>query len=136
MSVNSDQVDIFEKIEEVKCDEEITDLELDVKIEKSDEQGNIKTEVFEENNYSEPFQIIGKKRKNQERSNLENESKKIKEEFVVFEEFDDQQETLVKQEPQEIKEIYLDDLNNQVIKIGQPLFNRVLVLLQIYKKSM
>ena len=115
MKVNSDQIEIFRKIEEVKCDEEITDLELDVKIENSDEQGNIKTEVFEEKNYSEPFQIVGEKRKNHEKANLENESKKIKEEFVVFEEFDDQQETLVKQEPQEINEIYLDDLNNQVI---------------------
>ena len=52
MGVNSDQIDIFEKLEEEKSDEEITDLELDVKIENSDEQGNIKTEVFEEKNYS------------------------------------------------------------------------------------
>ena len=114
MGVNSDQVDIFEKIEEVKCDEEITDLELDVKIENSDEQGNIKTEVFEENKF-EHIQTIGKKRKNRERSNFENENKKIKEEFVVFNELDDQQ--CPKQEPREIKEINLDDLNNQVIQV-------------------
>jgi hypothetical protein len=38
-----------ESFEEIKFDEEITDLELEVKIEKSDEKNNIKTEVFEEN---------------------------------------------------------------------------------------
>ena len=107
MSVNSDQVDIFEKIEEVKSDEEITDLELDVKIENSDEQGNIKTEVFEENKF-EHIQTIGKKRKNRERSNFENENKKIKEEFVVFEESDEQR--FPKQEIEEINPNYLNNL--------------------------
>ena len=114
--VYSEHIKHFENMnEEIYPGKEITDLALEIKIEKTDEERNIKTEVLEETNYSELLQIIGEKRKNQERSNLENESKKIKEEFVVFEEFDDQQETLVKQEPQEIKEIYLDDLNNQVI---------------------
>ena len=116
MKVNSDQIEIFRKIEEVKCDEEITDLELDVKIENSDEQGNIKSEVFEEENQFEHIQTIfnhiqtiGQKRKIQEPSNLKNENKKIKEEFVVFEEIDE------KEKPQEIKEIHFDDSNNQVI---------------------
>ena len=55
-----------------------------------------------------PSQIIGEKRKNQEISNLENENKKIKQEFVVFEE---------KEEPQEIKKIRIeiDESNYQVI---------------------
>ena len=85
--------------------EEMTDLDLEVKIEKLDEEKNIKTEVFDETNIM-PSQFIGEKRKNKEKSNLEN--KKIKQEFVVFEE---------KEEPQEIKEIRLDidESNNQVI---------------------
>ena len=84
--------------------DEITDLEL--KIEISSETENIKSEVFEEKNNSEPLQVIGEKRKNDESSNLEN--KKLKEEFVVFEESDH------KHEPRETEEINLDDFNNQV----------------------
>ena len=84
--------------------EEMTDLDLEVKIEKLDKEEYIKTEVVKEIVFSKPFQIIGEKRKNEEMSNLEN--KKIKEEFVVFEEIDE------KEKPQEI---HLDDSNNQVI---------------------
>jgi macrodomain Ter protein organizer (MatP/YcbG family) len=95
---------------EIKSDEEITDLELEIKIEKSDEKVNIKTEVTEETINSKLIQIIGEKRHfNVEISNLEN--KRIKEEFVVFEEFD------YKKEPQKITDIIFDDLNNQVILI-------------------
>jgi hypothetical protein len=96
-------------VKEMKNDAAMTDFELEVKIEKRDEKGDIKTEVFEENN-SASFQIIGEKRKNTERSYLENENKKIKEEFVIFEELD------YKLESQEIVEINLGVLNNQVIK--------------------
>ena len=85
MDVNSDHIEIVQKIDE-KVKSEITDLELEVKIEKTDETGKIKIEVFEEENNSEALQIIGEKRKSQERSDLENENKKIKEEFVIFEE--------------------------------------------------
>ena len=99
MDLNSDQAEMSEKI---------IDLDLEIKIE---EKVNIKTEVIEETNNSERHQIIGEKRKNQERSNSENENKKIKEEFVVFEESD------YEREPQEIRELNFDDLNNQVIKI-------------------
>ena len=81
----------------------IRDLELEIKIEKLDQKGNVKTKIFEEKNIPEPHQIIGEKRKNQEISNFQNENKKIKEEFVVFEESDHKQE-----------EINQDDLNNQV----------------------
>ena len=110
MEVDSDDVRMFKKLyEEVKSDEELTDLELEVKIEKSDETENIKTEVFEEVNNLTPFQIIGEKRKNPERWNVENENKKIKEEFIVFEELDDNHR------PQETEEINFDDLINQVI---------------------
>jgi hypothetical protein len=111
MDIDSDQVETVRKIEEVKSDEEITDLELNVKIEKSGEKGSIKTEVFEEKNDLEPLQIIGEKRKNQEKSNLENETKK-KEEYGVFEDLDYQEE------PQEIQEIDIDDLDNQVSEIS------------------
>ena len=111
MDIDSDQVETVRKIEEVKSDEEITDLELNVKIEKSGEKGSIKTEVFEEKNYLEPLQIIGEKRKNQEKSNLENETKK-KEEYGLFEDLDYQEE------PQEIQEIDIDDLDNQVSEIS------------------
>jgi hypothetical protein len=94
MEVNSDHVELIERMdEEVYSGEEITDLELGVKIEQHDEIENIKTENFEEKNYSEiKIQIIGEKRKNHEEKNLEIEPKKIKEEFVVFEELDDEQE--------------------------------------------
>ena len=108
MEVNSDQVDISEKNDEnVKSDKEITDLELEVKIETPDVAGNIKTEVFEEENNSESFQITGEKRKNNNKSDLVN--KKVKDEFVVFEEFD------YKQLPQQAEEINLGTSDNQVI---------------------
>ena len=116
MEVNSDHVENFENMDEkIKFDDEITDLEHEVKIEKTDETGKIKAEFFEDANNSEPLQIIGEKRKNRERSNLEIENKKIKEEFVVYEELDEKQE--LKPEPQEIEEINPDDFDNQVIKI-------------------
>ena len=115
MEVNSDHVEIFESMnEKIKSDGVITDLELEVKIEETDETGKIKTKVFEETDYSELVQIIGEKRKSQERSNLENEDKKIKEEFVVYEELDN------KQEPQEVEEINNDGFDYQVIKICIP----------------
>ena len=57
--------------EEVKSDDGIIDLELEIKIEKLGEKDIFKTEFFEE-----PRQIIGKKRLNQETSNLVN--KKLK----------------------------------------------------------
>jgi hypothetical protein len=100
------QVEISETKDEVKSVEEITDLELEVKVEKFDETGDITTEVFEKMNNSGSLKIIGEKRKNKE---LYSENKKIKQEFVVFE------ESGYKQEPQEIKEINLGYLNNQVI---------------------
>ena len=103
MEINSDNVEI---IEEVDSCEGITDLELEIEV-----KTNIKTEVFDETNNADPHQIIGKKRKNNERSNLEIENKKIKDEFVLLEETD------YKKEPQEIEELYLDDLNNQVINL-------------------
>jgi midasin (ATPase involved in ribosome maturation) len=110
MDVSSDHVKVVEKMyTEVKSDEELIDFELEVKQEKSDEKGNIKTEVFEKENYPEPFQIIGEKRKNQERSDLKNENKKVKEKFVVFEESD------YKQEAQEIAEINLGGSNNHEV---------------------
>ena len=109
MDLNSDQAEIFEEIDvDLDSTEKITDLDLEIKIEV---KGNIKTEVIEKTNNSEPHQIIGEKRKNEKISTLKNENKKIKEEFVVFEESD------YKQEPQEIEEINLDDSNNQVINI-------------------
>ena len=114
MNVNSAQIEKLEKMdEEFEPEEEITDLDLEVKIEESDENRYIKTEVSDEINNSE--QIIGEKRKNKEKPNLENENKRVKEEFVLFEEIDD------KQEPQEIKKINNDDLNNQVVQIKKPL---------------
>ena len=79
MDGNLDHLEIFEKMDEkVYPGEEITDLEIEVKIEKLDETANIKSEVCEETNNSEPLQIIGEKRKNQETSNLEDETKKLK----------------------------------------------------------
>jgi flagellar biosynthesis GTPase FlhF len=114
MNVNSAHIEKLEKMdEEFEPEEEITDLDLEVKIEESDENRYIKTEVSDEINNSE--QIIGEKRKNKEKPNLENENKRVKEKFVLFEEIDD------KQEPQEIKEINNDDLNNQVVQIKKPL---------------
>jgi hypothetical protein len=108
MEINSGNVKIVEKTnKEVQFHEEITDLE--VKIELSTQTGNIKTEVFEEGKKSESFRIIGEKWKNEERLILEN--KKIKYEFVVLEESD------YKQEPQEIEEPSINDLNNQVTNI-------------------
>ena len=107
MDFNSDHAEILEKIDEdLDSDEKKADLGLEIKIEE-----NIKIEVIEKTNNSEPHQIIGEKRKNDEISTLENEHKKIKEEFVVFEESD------YKQEPQFIEEINLDDSKNQVINI-------------------
>ena len=100
MDFKTENVDFSE---EVDSGEEVLDSEL--KIEKLDEEGFIKTEVFQD---FQPIQIIWKKKqKNKEISNLE--TKKIKEEFVVFKEIDE------KEKPQEIKEIYFDDSNNQVI---------------------
>ena len=111
MEINSENVKIVEKTnQEVEFHEEITDLE--VKIELSSQTGNIKTEVFEEIKKSDSFRIVGEKRKNEEKLILEN--KKIKDEFVVFEESD------YKQEPQEIEELNLDDLNNQVTNTFPP----------------
>ena len=66
--------------------------ELEVKIENPDEVGNIKTEVFEEKNYSEP---------------LQEENKKIKEEFVL-------EKINEKQKPPETKEINIVGWNNEV----------------------
>ena len=106
MDLNSDNVEIVEEMEEVYSGE---DLVLELKIEKLDEEENIKTEVFKEPNNSESFQISGEKRKNEERSNLENEIKKNKEEFAVFIEESD-----CKQEPQETEKLNRDDVNNKV----------------------
>ena len=109
MEVNSDHVEIIENtVEEVYSGEEMSFIDQEVKIEAHDEIETINTDVFEEKNNSELLQIIGEKRKNKEKSYLENDTKKIKEEFVVFEESD------YKQEPLEIEEINLDDSNNQV----------------------
>ena len=106
MDVHLENVDFIEK--EVYAFGDITDLDLEIKTEKFDEERNIKTEVFDEkNNISS--QIIGEKRKNEEISNLEKENKKIKQEFVEFEEKDDNEK------PQEIKGIEIDESNNQVI---------------------
>ena len=108
MEVNSDLVEISEKINrEVYSDERITDLELEVKIETIEEIGIFKTEACEEKNNPEYLQIIGQKRKNNEL--LDTENKKIKEECILFEEFD------YKQEVQETQDVNLSDLNNQVI---------------------
>ena len=88
MDVDSENVDFIEQVDkEVYACGDITDLDLEIKIEKLDEERNIKTEVFEEKN-NLPSQFIGEKRKNEEISNLEN--KKIKQEFVVFEESNNQ----------------------------------------------
>jgi hypothetical protein len=110
MGINSDHVEILE-IMDRELKSEITDLELEVKIEKLDEERNIKTVVFEETNNFEPLRIIREKRKNQEISNSEIESKKFKEEF---EDLDHEQE------PQKIKKNYLHDSNNQVTFIMGP----------------
>ena len=107
MDVDSENVDFIEK--EVYACGDITDLDLEIKIEKMDEEKNIKTEVFEEkNNISS--QIIGEKRKNKEISNLEN--KKIKQEFEE------------KEESQEIKEmrIEIDESQNEVFLINHFFF--------------
>ena len=120
MEGNSDHVKNLGEIkEEFKSDLEITDLELEVKIEITPENHNIKTELFKEENNFESVQITGEKRKNKELSNLEN--KKIKEEFLLFQELDDKHETT--QESQEIKEINLEDLNNQVTAEKQFIFS-------------
>jgi hypothetical protein len=106
MDVNSENVDFIEKLDkEVYTCGDITDLDLEIKIEKLDEEKKVKNEVLEEKN-NMPSQIIGKKRKNKKISNLEN--KKIKQEFVVFEE----------KEIKKIKEIRIEivESNNQVIK--------------------
>ena len=81
MDFKTENVDFSE---EVDSGEEV----LELKIEKLDEEGFIKTEVFQD---FQPIQIIGEKRKNKEISNLEN--KKIKEEFVVFEEIEEKKKT-------------------------------------------
>jgi hypothetical protein len=66
MHLNSAHVEIFDNIDEdVESEEVITDLDLEIKREKMNEKINIKTEVLEETNNSELFQIIGEKRKNQ-----------------------------------------------------------------------
>ena len=116
MDSNSDHVENFKNIaEEVKTVKEVTDLGIEVKIENPDGEINFKTESSEEQNDSEPIQVIGEKWKNNEKSNLEIENKKIKEEFVVFEELDHKIELQDKPESQNIREINLDDLDNQVI---------------------
>jgi hypothetical protein len=104
MEINSDHVEIVAKMNEEANSGE-------VKTEPHDEIFKINTNVFEEKNNFEPLKIIGEKRKNKKKSNSENENKKIKEEFVVFEELDD------KHEFHEIEEIDLEDSNNQVIYI-------------------
>ena len=121
MDVNSDPVEIIENMDEEvysggkisfldqEVKTEIIDIELEVKIEKTDETEHVKTEIVEETYNSEPPKTIGEKGRNQGESNLEIENKKIKEEFVVFEELD------VQQEPQDIEEINRDDLNNEVL---------------------
>ena len=106
MDVYSENVDFIERRNK-EVYKDITDLDLEVKIEKLDKERNIKTEVFEENKFI-PFQIIEEKRKNKEISNLVNENKKIKQELVLFEEIDD------KEESQEIR-MEIDDSNKQVI---------------------
>jgi hypothetical protein len=89
MDVDSENVDFIEKVDkEVYACGDITDLDLEIKMEKLDEERNIKTEVFDEKNIM-PSEIIGEKRKNKEILNLENENKKIKQEFVEFEEKND-----------------------------------------------
>jgi hypothetical protein len=65
--------------------------------------------------FSESLSIIGEKRKEYIKSNLDNENKKIKQEF---------EDSGDKQEPQETEEINLDALKNQVIKI-RSFFNRI-----------
>ena len=76
MEVTLDDVEISERMdEEVNSGEKITDLELEIKIEKIE---TIKTEIFKAKNKFESFEIIGDKRKNQETSNLEDENKKLK----------------------------------------------------------
>jgi hypothetical protein len=103
MDIDSENVDFIEK--EVYACGDITDLDLEIKIEKLDEERNIKNEVFDEKNIM-PSQFIGDKRKKKEKSNSENEKKKIKQEFEE------------KEEPQEIKDIRIgiDESNNQVNK--------------------
>ena len=124
--------------DEIESDEQITDLDLEVKTEKLDEtkhikievfeekkdyeitdldfkiekpeEGYIKTEVFDVKFNSEPVKIIRQKTKNQEAPNFEYE---IKEEFAVFEKLQ------YKQEPQDFDEIHFDDLNNQVVLINK-----------------
>ena len=77
MEVNSDHVEFLGKNDgEFESDDGIIDLELEIKVEKLGEKDIIKTEFFEENNDSGALQIIGKKRLNQETSNLVN--KKLK----------------------------------------------------------
>ena len=109
MDLDSENVDFIEK--EVYACGDITDLDLEIKIEKMDEERNVKTEVFEEKN-NIPSQIIGKKRKNKEISNLENKNKKIKQEFEA------------KEESQEIKEMQLeiDESQNEVFLINHFFF--------------
>ena len=129
MDVDSENVDFIEKLEkEVYACGDITDLDLQIKIEKLDEERNVKDEVFEEKNIM-PFQIIGEKRKNKEILNLEN--KKIKQEFVVFE------EKIDNEEPQEIKEIQIgiDESNNQVIDKNVLFINHNLFLYTVHLKE-
>jgi hypothetical protein len=115
MDVNSKYVEILNKMNEKIKSEEITDLELEVKIEKTNDEENIKSEFFEKTNYSEPIPIIGEKRKNQEISNLENKNKKIKEEFVLFTELYDEQIPGDKPENEKITEkfVVFEKLDNQ-----------------------
>ena len=42
MEVNANQIEKTDEV--IKTEEEITDLELEIKIEKSDQKGNVKTE--------------------------------------------------------------------------------------------
>jgi hypothetical protein len=106
MEVNSVKVKTLKNIDdEFKSDENIINIEQDVKIEIADEKGNVKTEDFEGENNSEP-KIIEEKRKNEKSQNLEN-----KIEFAAFEESD------FKQEVQKIQKSILDDSNIEVLTI-------------------
>ena len=115
MEVYSDQVEVLKKKDEKIKSEEITDLELEVKIEETNGEEKIKSEFFEERNYSEPIQIIGEKRKNREISNLKHKNKKLKEEFDLFEELDDKQALQDKQENEKIKAefVVFEKLDNE-----------------------
>jgi hypothetical protein len=109
MEHKSDHFEIIKKNgEKVYSGEVMSFSDLELKTEPHDEIGTIHTEIFEKQNNSELLQIIGEKRKNKEKSYLENGTRKIKEEFVVFEESDYKQE---------IEEIQLDNQVNKIIHL-------------------